>query len=179
MNFKHIHHSWNPLLSEFNTDAFLHFKNELLPTEKYYPEADEVFRVFSMPVYEIRVVIIGRFKQLDSNPSKIAGVFRLPTSLTQGADTDHTEYWEPFIKKVVYFIAKTNSCIWVLPTTEAQRFTANLPARSIFNVLRYTDESIQGIPTSVDYNYIFKGKYVNLEHVNVILKKLRKKIINW
>jgi uracil DNA glycosylase len=166
-------------MNEFNTDAFLYFKNELLPQEKYYPEADEVFRVFSMPVYSIRVVIVGRFKQLDLAPKDIEGVFRLPISLTQGADTDHTEHWEPFIKKVIYFIAKTNSCIWVLPTTEAQRFTANLPSKSIFNVLRYTDDSIQGIPTSVDYNYIFKGKYVNLDHINVILKKLRKKIINW
>ena len=151
MNFNHIHYSWKPLLREFNTDAFLYFKNEVLPKEKYYPEADKVFRVFSM----------------------------LPVSLTQGVDVDHTEYWEPFIKKVVYFISKSNPTIWIMPTTEAQRFTANLPVKSIFNVLRYDDSLINQIPINVDYNYVFKGIYVNTEHINILLKRLGKETINW
>jgi len=179
MNFNHIHHSWKPLMSEFNTDAFLYFKNEVLPREKYYPDADEVFRVFSMPVSSIKVVVIGTWKHPTLRFAEMQGLFSLPISLTQGADTDHREYWEPFIKKVVYFIAKSNPTLWLLPTIEAQKFAANLPVKSIYNVLRYDDSTIHQIPINVDYNYVFKGKFVNTEHVNILLGKLGKETINW
>ena len=179
MNFNHIHYSWKPVLSEFNTDAFLYFKNEILPKEKYYPEADKVFRVFSMPVSDIKIVVLGQWKHPNIRPLEAQGIFWLPISLTQGAETDHTEYWEPFIKKVVYFIAKSNPTLWILPTIEAQRFTANLPVKTIFNVLGYDDFTIHQIPLNVDYNYVFKGKFVNTEHINILLGKLGKETINW
>ena len=168
MNFNSIHYSWRPLLSEFNTDAFLYFKNEVLPKEKYYPEAQEVFRVFSMPMSEIKVVVIARE---EASPILQEGLFFLRMSLTYGADTDHSEYWEPFIKKVIYFIARSNPCIWLLPTTKSQGYTANLPAKTIFNVMRYDDETIHQIPINVDYNYVFKGTFINLKHINILLKK--------
>jgi hypothetical protein len=79
----------------------------------------------------------------------------------------------------VYFIAKSNPTLWLLPTIEAQKFTANLPVKSIFNVLRYDDSTIHQIPINVDYNYVFKGKFVNTEHVNILLGKLGKETINW
>lgn len=168
MNFKVIHHSWRPLLNEFNTDAFLYFKNEVLPKEKYYPEADEVFRVFSMPISEIKVVLLARE---EASPIVQEGLFFLRMSLTYGADTNHSEYWAPFIKRVIYFIARSNPCIWLLPTTKSQGYTANLPAKTIFNVMRYDDETIHQIPLNVDYNYVFKGIYINLKHINILLKK--------
>ncbi len=168
MNFKHIHHSWKPLLSEFNTDAFLYFKNEVLPKEKYYPEADEVFRVFSMPVSEIKVVVIARE---EASPILQEGLFFLRISLTCGVDTNHREYWDPFIKRVIYFIARSNPCIWLMPTTKSQGYIANLPIKTIFNVIKYTDETIHQIPISVDYNYVFKGIYINFKHINILLKK--------
>ena len=168
MNFNSIHYSWRPLLSEFNTDAFLYFKNEVLPKEKYYPEAQEVFRVFSMPVSEIKVVLIARE---EASPIVQEGLFFLRMSLTYGADTNHSEYWAPFIKRVIYFIARSNPCIWLLPTTKSQGYTANLPAKTIFNVMRYDDETIHQIPLNVDYNYVFKGIYINLKHINILLKK--------
>lgn len=177
MNFNHIHYSWKPILSEFNTDAFLYFKNEVLPKEKYYPEADKVFRVFSMPVSEIKIVVIGPWSI--PKPKELQGIFYLPWSLTQGADTEHDLYWEPFIKRVIYFIARSNPAIWVLPTFKAQRFTANLPAKSIFNVLKYDDQTIHQIPINVDYNYVFKGTYINEQHINILLGKLGKETINW
>ena len=179
MNFNHIHYSWKPVLSEFNTDAFLYFKNEILPREKYYPETDKVFRVFSMPVSDIKVVVLGQWKHPNIRPLELQGIFWLPISLTQGAETDHTEYWEPFIKKVVYFIAKSNPTLWILPTIEAQRFAANLPVKTIFNVLGYDDQTMHQIPLNVDYNYVFKGKFVNTQHINILLGKLGKETINW
>lgn len=179
MNFNHIHYSWKPVLSEFNTDAFLYFKNEILPKEKYYPEADKVFRVFSMPVSGIKIVVLGQWKHPNVRELEKQGLFWLPISLTSGVDVDHTEYWEPFIKKAVYFIAKSNPTLWILPTIEAQRFTANLPVKTIFNVLGYDDQTIHQIPLNVDYNYVFKGKFVNTEHINILLGKLGKETINW
>lgn len=174
MNFNLIHFSWKPILSEFNTDAFLYFKNEILPKEKYYPESNEVFRIFSIPVTDIKIVIVGNWKQASINELHTKDIFWLPISLTQGVDIDHTEYWEPFIKKVVYFIAKSNPTLWLLPTIKAQRFTANLPVKSIFNVLKYDDETIHQIPLNVDYNYVFKGKFINTNHINILLNKLGK-----
>lgn len=170
MNFNNVHYSWKPLMSEFNTDAFLAFKNEVLPQEKYYPEADEVFRVFSMPLSEIKVVHLGSNPRIDPKEAEISGLMLLPFSLTQGVSKDHTEYWEPFIKKVIYFIARYQPCIWLLPSTKAQGFAANLPAKTIFNVLKYTDETIQHIPINVSYNYVFKI-YIDFSHVNTLLEK--------
>lgn len=180
MNKNIIHPSWSPILKELNTDEFLFFKNELLIKEKYYPEADKVFRVFSMPVKEIKVVVVGSFKLPNVREKEKQGVFCIPISLTTGITLDHTPYWEAFLKTTLYFIARSNPCIWLFPTTEAQRFIANLPIKSIFNVLRYTDLTIKTIPVSPYYNYIFKGKYVyDLDHVNIILERQGKKVIIW
>jgi uracil-DNA glycosylase len=180
MNKSIIHHSWTPILKELNTDEFLFFKYEILPKEKYYPEADKVFRVFSMPVSSIKVVLVGSAKLPNIREKEEQGLFWLPLSLTSGVTIDHAPYWESFLKTVLYFIARSNPCIWLFPSHEAQRFIANLPRKSIFNVQRYTDETIQLIPLNEDYNYIFRGIYVNnLEYVNVILKKKGQKTINW
>jgi len=179
MNLKQIHYSWKPILYELNTDAFLYFKNEVLPREKYYPEADKVFRVFSMPVSAIKIVVIGSWKHPNIRELEKQGLFWLPTSLTSGVDVNHTEYWEPFIKKVIYFISKSNATLWILPTLEAQRFAANLPVKTIFNVLNYDDKTIHQIPINVDYNYVFKGKFINTEHINILLERLGKETINW
>lgn len=179
MNLKQIHYSWKPILYELNTDAFLYFKNEVLPREKYYPEADKVFRVFSMPVSAIKIVVIGSWKHPNIRELEKQGLFWLPTSLTSGVDVNHTEYWEPFIKKVIYFISKSNATLWILPTLEAQRFAANLSVKTIFNVLNYDDKTIHQIPINVDYNYVFKGKFINTEHINILLERLGRKTINW
>lgn len=181
MNFKNIHYSWVPLGREFNTDAFLTFKNEILPREKYYPEADKVFRVFSMPLSDIKVVRIIDFTPKTEEAYSLSkeGVFILPLALTEGVSQNHSEYWEPFIIKVVYYIAKNNPCIWLFPTIKAHRFAANLPVKTIFNVLEYTDETIHQIPINADYNYVFKGLHINSSHINTLLKKKGLQKINW
>lgn len=175
MNLNTIHYSWKPLLREFSTDAFLLFKNKILRENKYYPESNEVFRIFSMPLYEIQVVMIDKI--YDPKLSE-QGAFILPLSFTRGVGIDHTIFWEPFIKKVVFLIAKYHSCIWLLGSTKAQAFTANMPVSTIFNVQGYDDSTIHLIPNAY-YNYVFKGKYINLEYVNIILSKRGQKTINW
>lgn len=59
MNLSVIHPSWQPVLSCLNQEAFLTFKNEILPNTLYYPEAQHIFRVFCMPLSQIKVVILG------------------------------------------------------------------------------------------------------------------------
>jgi uracil DNA glycosylase len=180
MDMTIIHYSWQPLLREFNTKEFLYFKNEVLPQEKYYPEASEVFRVFSMPLSEIKMVTLLNHVLISNNERGMEeGLFNLPLALTEGVSQDHSEYWEPFIKKVVYFIAKNHPCIWLLPTTKAQRFSANLPVKTIYNVLKYDDETIQHIPINVNYNYVFKGLNINPSHINTLLEKKGLQKINW
>ena len=175
MNTNIIHHSWQPILREFNTDAFLLFKDKILRENYYYPKADEVFRVFSVSLFDIQVVMLDERE----NPSlSKQGVFILPLSLTRGVDIEHDIFWKPFIKKVVNLIASYNKCIWLLRSTKAQAFTANIPVKSIFNVQRYDDETIKHIPNGY-YNYIFKGKDINFKYVNIILSKKGQKLINW
>lgn len=56
-----IHPSWHPYLQElFNNQKMIMIKNHVLPKCKYYPESDKIFRVFSMPLNDIKVVILGQ-----------------------------------------------------------------------------------------------------------------------
>lgn len=57
-----IHESWHPFLQPiFDTDFSIRIiKNQILPTNDFYPEKQNIFRVFSMPIQDIKVVIIGQ-----------------------------------------------------------------------------------------------------------------------
>lgn len=58
--FEVIHESWRPLFTEFYKEEFLYFQHEIIPNISYYPEAINIFRVFSVPVSSIKVVILGQ-----------------------------------------------------------------------------------------------------------------------
>jgi uracil-DNA glycosylase len=57
-----IHESWHPFLQPiFDNDFSLQLiKNQILPTNNFYPEKHNIFRVFSMPIQDIKVVILGQ-----------------------------------------------------------------------------------------------------------------------
>lgn len=65
---KLIHESWHPFLQPlFDEDFSVKLlNNQILPNCNYYPEAQNIFRVFSMPMDQIRVVILGQ----DPYPNK-------------------------------------------------------------------------------------------------------------
>jgi uracil-DNA glycosylase len=118
------------------------------------------------------------------------GVFLLNTSLTIETmrPGSHKEYWEDFIKKTIYFIARARPCIWLFWGKDQQRFTANLPVKSCFYVNGYDATSIKTIPANEDYNYVLKAPYPSEEgflgcnhfsYTNIILQKISKKTINW
>jgi len=56
-----FHESWKPLLSYLETDPMMKkLSQEILPNTKYYPEKEDIFNVFQMPVEDIKVVILGQ-----------------------------------------------------------------------------------------------------------------------
>lgn len=56
-----IHESWGPIKDIIDNDENLTILNKrVLPLSKYYPERDNIFRVFEMPLKDIKVVIIGQ-----------------------------------------------------------------------------------------------------------------------
>src|SRR5688572_19406287 len=58
---KAMHESWHPHIGDlFNDQKMLLIKNKILPNTKFFPEVENIFRVFSMPLEKIKVVILGQ-----------------------------------------------------------------------------------------------------------------------
>lgn len=55
-----IHSSWNPLLSILNREPLTTLNRDILPNISYQPKAENIFKVFSMPLNQIKVVILGQ-----------------------------------------------------------------------------------------------------------------------
>ena len=57
-----IHESWHPFLQPlFDSDFSLQLiKNHIFPANNFYPEKRDIFKVFSMPLKDIKVVILGQ-----------------------------------------------------------------------------------------------------------------------
>lgn len=58
---KIIHESWHEHLQPlFDDNKMSIIKNEILPKCKFYPGPSDIFRVFTMPLDQIKVVILGQ-----------------------------------------------------------------------------------------------------------------------
>lgn len=56
-----VHESWHTYLQPlFDDKKMVLLNNRILPNIKYYPASEDIFRVFSMPLNEIKVVILGQ-----------------------------------------------------------------------------------------------------------------------
>lgn len=57
-----IHESWHPFLQPiFDNDFSLKLiQNQILPKDNFYPAKRDIFKVFSMPLKDIKVVILGQ-----------------------------------------------------------------------------------------------------------------------
>jgi uracil-DNA glycosylase len=56
-----IHETWHKHLQPlFDDPKMIMIKDEVLSQSPYYPERKDIFRVFSMPLNEIKVVILGQ-----------------------------------------------------------------------------------------------------------------------
>lgn len=56
-----IHPSWIPHLTPlFNLPSMKKLHDEILIHGTFYPEPQNIFRIFKMPLHEIKVVILGQ-----------------------------------------------------------------------------------------------------------------------
>jgi len=56
-----IHSSWIPIMEILNRDEdLIQLNTQILPNCTFYPQAENIFNVFSMPVDDIKVVILGQ-----------------------------------------------------------------------------------------------------------------------
>lgn len=77
--------SWNPIKIKLYESPLTILNEQILPNIKYYPEKENIFRVFKTPVKNIKVVILGQ----DPYPSPgdaiglsfVNGTNKVPTSL--------------------------------------------------------------------------------------------------
>lgn len=237
-----IHESWFPILGELNQDRLQKLNTEILTSCVFYPKKENIFRVFEMPVTDIKVVILGQDPYYSPNLAnglafainenmkvpaslqniqkelinsqasslhtvhagkwqtlehwKEQGVFLLNTALTVESmkPMSHARYWAEFTKRVVYYIAKSNHCIWMLWGRKAQEFEAFIPKGEVYKVKGYTMENIKDIPNNPYWNYVLTAShpatesygtnagYFGCNHfnlVNTILDLRGQKTINW
>lgn len=131
-----IHESWHPYLSDiFQTEEIKYINYQLLPRVNFLPEAKNIFRVFSMPLQDIKVVILGQ----DPYPNKgvpigyafaVSEEVRKPVSLRiiekeVGHELDRT--LKPWIDQGVFLLntsltvevgkPDSHSAFWILFTT--------------------------------------------------------------
>lgn len=55
-----FHESWKPIMNLLFQEPLNELRNEILPNSLFYPEKHNIFRVFKMPVEDIKVVILGQ-----------------------------------------------------------------------------------------------------------------------
>ncbi len=186
-----IHKSWFPVvLAEFNKEPLTMLKNKILPNISFQPLKEDIFNVFSMSVNDVKVVILGQdyysslfiegvrniplqniYQELNNEGIKprgvegwpFQGVFLLHTALTveDGKAGSHTEYWKDFSKRIISYLSEKNPCIWILWGKKAIDFMPNI--KNFIHVQDYDRDTIQDIPISDYYNYVFTAPHPGME----------------
>lgn len=152
-----IHQSWYPFLQpvfDHNPSLWL-LKSRVLPSCNFYPEPQNIFRVFSMPIPSIKVVILGQ----DPYPNKgqaigyafaVAKGVRKPTSLKViEKEVGHSlnETLEEWINQGVFLL---NTALTV---------EARLPNSHSLYWLNFTKSVIEIIETTVSPVWMLWGKH--------------------
>ena len=109
-----VHEDWIPIIRTYlHQEPLSILLNEILPNISYKPEKENIFNIFTMPLKDIKVVILHlepypyyTNKVRDFSEWEKQGVFILNTSLTSEVSNmeSHYEYWENFIKTVIKYI---------------------------------------------------------------------------
>ncbi len=227
-----IHNSWLPVIGEkVYQEPLLSLNEKILPNISFQPKAEDIFKVFRMPLKDIKVVLIGQdpystpgdaiglsfvngtnkvpaslriiYKEINNSTGlqgdikgwEQQGVFLLNSALTveTGKPASHLSYWEDFTKTIIRYISYNNPCIWFLWGKMSQKFKPDI--NKSFLVKGYNDRTIQDIPITDSYNYIFEAPHPASEaysggnsgfygcnhfiYTNIILEKLRKTKIKW
>jgi uracil-DNA glycosylase len=67
-----IDKSWNPILHYLYEEPLLTLKDKILPSISFQPKAENIFRIYRVPVNNIKVVILGQ----DPYPTPMIGIGR-------------------------------------------------------------------------------------------------------
>ena len=201
MDLNKIHPSWFPILNKIHQEPLNTFLKETIYTRGIREDRENIFKVFSKPLCNIKMVIVTKpnlnFKEFDIiddmtkegfNKSEWnkEGVFFLETSLTTSleGDTDE-EYWKDFIDIVIKYISQEHPCIWMFWGTAYKLHNVK---KDYILVNNYSRELLEEIPINKDWNYAFisptithkdfvKGDY--FYKANKILNKLNIKTIKF
>jgi|GEM_PF-3319311 len=184
--------SWFPIMNLIYQDPLLTLRTKVLPEISYQPK-NKVFDVFSMPMKDIRVVILRQepysipIKVKDIEYLKEQGVLFLNVALTveTGKSGSHLQYWEDFTKRVVSHIAMYSPCIWIMVGRKAQSFVPYI--KNPFNTKDYSKITLEKIPINSDWNYIIPTKTSMkigdandcFHYANRVLQKKRMPTIDW
>ena len=185
-----VHEDWIPIIRTYlHQEPLSVLFNEILPNISYKPEKENIFNVFTMPLKDIKVVILQPepyplpFLKGKEEFAKLKeqGVFMLNTSLTSevGNMNAHYDYWEYMIKYIISHISLHNPCIWLFATPKNKVIFETYIRRKFFVVKNYDDITIEDIPINSDWNYIMDNGEKNLEYTNSILKQMNINEIKW
>jgi hypothetical protein len=181
MKTNEIHSSWKNVTQSFLTFEFLTFlKEEILSKEVCYPQKENIFKPLSLDLREVLVVKVI-VSPKDFNESLAAqNVLQLPLQFTEGADRNHLEIWLPFVRKLTFFIAMKQPCVWIFPKGNLGiTLLSNIPLKTQCRLLKVVQyHQILACPLSPYLNYIIQSPF-NLDWVNVLLERLNKKQINF
>ena len=82
-----IHESWHPYLQPlFDDKKMAIMKNDIIPRTKFYPPAKDIFKVFRMPLNQIKVVILGQDPYINAGEAMgyafaVPSIIKIPPSL--------------------------------------------------------------------------------------------------
>ena len=95
-----IHPSWHTYLQPlFDDKKMILIKNHILPKCKFYPEIDQIFRVFSMPIEEIKVVIIGQEPYVNGTSTGYSFAVNARTPIPKSLKTIQTEIINSLVER--------------------------------------------------------------------------------
>jgi uracil-DNA glycosylase len=84
--FEQFHPSWKPIIGLLHQGLLAELSADILPNCVYYPQKENIFRVFRMPLDKIKVVILGQDPyhgpgQANGLCFAVDGLSRVPPSL--------------------------------------------------------------------------------------------------
>ena len=189
-----VHEDWIPIIRTYlHQEPLSILINEILPNISYKPEKENIFNVFTMPLKDIKIIILHLepYPYYTNNIRNFSkwekqGVFILNTSLTSEVSNmeNHYDYWENLIKTIIRYISKQHPCIWLIPNIRNEMKFKNCIIHNPFFVEGYDKELIENIPINSDWNYIFttfgkEDSENNYYYANSILKQMNNKEIKW
>jgi len=180
-----IHQSWNPLLHQLYQPPLLDLIATGLQDISFRPRREEIFKSFSMPVEDVKVVVMkdepGYHHEWEAPQYlKDQGVLLLYASLTTDVARpgNHASYWENWTQRVVSYLSHKNPCIWLMTEKNIQKFIPYININP-YHVKGYDKETINKIPANSDWNYIITDGKDSHDFMNKILIKTKNTVILW